>query len=185
MEDEKIIELFFKGLQEAIEETKKKYDSYCKSISINILNNKEDVEECVLDSYLKLWENIPPTRPNSLKAYLGKIVRNTSLNRAKQKNTKKYNSNLERTLTELDEILSDSKNIDDSLNEKILIDAINNFLKEESKENRVIFVKRYFYLKEIKEIAKEENKKENSVKSSLFRTRNKLKIYLEKEGINI
>lgn len=186
MEDEKIIDLFFKRSELAIEEIKNKYLNYCSSISYNILDNKEDVEECLADLYFSLWEAIPPNKPKNLKAYIGKITRNISINKFKCKRTQKHNNGeINIALSELEEIVSNNREIDESLNEEVLINHINNFLKEQTKTNRVIFVKRYFYLKSVKEIAKENLSSEESVKSSLFRTRNKLKIYLKKEGINI
>lgn len=186
MEDKDIIKLFFERSELALEEIGKKYSNYCNKIAYGILRNQEDVEECVNDSYFKVWESIPPNRPDLLSVFLGKIVRNTSLNKLKYYNTQKRSSGqIDLVLSEIEGIVSGVEDVESEVDKNILEDHINSFLRDESKENRVMFVKRYWYLKSISEIADECNVSESKVKSSLFRTRNRLKTYLTKEGVEI
>lgn len=186
MEDDKIIELYWKRSEAAVEETYKKYSSYCNSISFNILQNKEDAEECVNDAFKKAWDSIPPNRPQCLRAFLGKIVRNLSLNRLKSYRVEKRGSGrVNLALSELDECIPDKFSMETALSEKQLTQAINSFLKELPPKKRCVFVSRYWYMRPIKDIAKQYNMGVGMVKTTLFRLRKQLKVYLEKEGISL
>ncbi len=182
MEDSEIISLYFEREEDAIKETSNKYGNYCSTIAWNILGNKEEAEECVNDVYMKLWNSIPPNRPNKLSAYIGKITRNTAIDYVEKKSAKKRNNGqLDIILSELEECVY-INSLDDEFNEKLLIQYINSFLESLSFQNRNLFIKRYWYAYSIDEIAKEFKISKSKVKSILLRLRKKLKKHLEKEG---
>lgn len=183
MEDEKIIDLFWDRRETAIEETINKYNSYCLYIANNIINNIEDAKECVNDTYHAVWNKIPPTRPSNFKTFLGRITRNISLDRYDYNKAKKRNSQFDLLLSELEECIPALEDVEKKFFEGQLAKSISNFLRQCSEEQRIIFIRRYWYSDSIRDIAKEYKLNENNVKSILFRTRNKLKIYLEKEGM--
>ena len=182
MEDREIIELYFSRSEEAIEQTQRKYSKYCVSIAYNILNSYEDAKECENDAYSRVWDSVPPKRPNSLKAYIGRIVRNLSLDKYRANNAEKRGEgNISLVIDELHECLpSGEGNIADAV---ALRDALNAFLKSLPQESMRVFVRRYWYSSSIGEIAGEYSMSESKVKSLLFRTRKNLKSFLEKEGI--
>ena len=183
MEDGRIIELYFERSEDAIRETDKKYGGYCRKIAYNILYSAEDSEECVSDTYFKAWESIPPQRPNILSAFLGRITRNLALNRYAFLKAEKRKPKGEISLEELEGVLESKA--PDPLEEMILRDAINGFVASLSKESRMIFVRRYWYLDSIKEIARDYKIPEGTVKSILSRTKSKFVRYLKKEGIEL
>lgn len=184
MDDNNIIKLFWERSEEAIVETSKKYSNYCFTISYNILYNNEDAKECVNDTYLRAWNTIPPNRPNRLATFLGKITRNLSLNRYKYiKAGKRGFGQVELVLSELEACIPAPMDTEQIFDELVLTEAINKFLDNQKKIKRIVFIQRYWYLMPIKEIAEQNNMSESKVKSMLFRTRNELKVYLEKEGI--
>ncbi len=182
MEDNQIINLYYNRLEDAIKETSNKYENYCTTIAKNIIGNKEDVKECINDVYMKVWNSIPPNRPNHLKAYIAKITRNTAIDYIEKHNAKKRNNGeLDVILSELEECISVST-LEDDFNEKLLVQYINNFLNDLSAINRELFVKRYWYAYSIEEITKQYKMSKSKVKSILFRLRKKLKKQLEMEG---
>ena len=185
MEDKQIVELYWKRLENAIKETSLKYGRYCHYIANNILRNKEDAEECVNESYWRLWNTIPPHRPQNLKAYLGKITRNLSLHMwEKQRSKKRGGDSMELVLEELKDCIPDGNASVEQLTEQIVIElAFDTFLKELEVEQRRIFLARYWYFASIQEIASQYNMSESKVKMTLLRLRQKLKVVLEKEGI--
>ena len=179
MSDEEIIDLYWRSQEKAIYETDKKYGRYCNTISFNILQNKEETKECVNDTYLKVWNNIPPQRPNLLKAYIGKIARNLAINLYERKKAKKRDYTLEVALEELNECVLTSDSVEKEIDYNELIDALNNFLSKLPQEKRKIFIERYWYLYSIKEISLKNEISESNVKTILLRIRNQLKNYLE------
>lgn len=184
MDDEKIVELFLVRSEQAISETKDSYGAYCTKICSNILKSREDTEECVNDAYMKLWETIPPQRPRSLKAYLSKIIRNLALDRYEKNHTKKRGSGKADAVFEEIEQFYCSRS--DELADSIAIrDAVNHFLGTIDKQQRVLFVQRYWFFCTVKEIAKMNDLGESKVKMTLKRTRDDLRSYLQKEGIGI
>ena len=186
LEDKEIIELYFNRSQNAITETAKKYGKYCSYISYNILRNREDAEECANDTYLRAWNAIPPKSPECLSAYLGKITRNLSLNLLEKNGAKKRGSgNINDALDELGECISSPKSVESEIDNMLVTENINEFLSGLERETRIIFMRRYWYLSSIKEISSEYNITESKVKMSLFRTRNNLKQFLEKEGVTL
>jgi RNA polymerase sigma-70 factor (ECF subfamily) len=184
MDDNKIIELYWKRSESAISETANKYTKYCQYISFNILHNNEDVEECINETYLRLWHVIPPKYPENLSTFLGKIIRSISINKLKHYSAKKRGKgNVELLLSELEECIPSENNVEKTIEKKFLVEIINDFLSELPRIKRIIFVHRYWYVSSIREIAKEYNMTESKVKSMLFRVRKQFKNYLEKRGI--
>ena len=184
MDDEKIIELFLVRSEQAINETKNSYGGYCTKICSNILTNRQDAEECVNDAYMKLWDTIPPQKPRSLKAYLSKIIRNLALDRYEKNHAKKRGSGkTDAVFEEIEDFLPASG--DDIADSLALRDAINRFLIELEKEDRIIFVQRYWYFCQVKDIAMMRGLSVSNVKMTLKRTRDKLREYLQKEEIGI
>lgn len=186
MEDKKIVDLYWKRSETAISETARKYGRYCRYIAFNILHNDEDSEECVNDTYLRAWNSIPPHRPSVLKTFLGKITRNLSLDKYEHFNAKKRNNGqMPLIFEEIQECLPASVDTENIIEEMALTDILNRFLSSLSLEQRKIFMRRYWYLSPIKEIATEYGISESKVKMSLFRSRNELKKMLEKEGVMV
>ena len=184
MKDHEIIALYWERDEAAITATAEKYGSYCHSISYNILHSNEDAEECVNDAYLGAWRSIPPQRPECLSSYLGKIVRNLSLNRYKKYNAQKRGlGQVQGALSELEDCIPTGMDIEQMIEEKALVRYIEQFLYAQPKQKRNIFVRRYWYLCSIQEIAQTYGMSESKTISLLYRMRNKLKEYLEKEGI--
>ena len=183
MQDSKIIDLFFERSEQAITELSEKYEKLCKKISINILGNEEDALECINDSYLGVWNTIPPQRPDNLKYYLFRIVRNNSLKRFHSNTAEKRNSFYDVALQELQECLPDENTIERKLLSNEISDLLNSFLESQNKVNRIIFVRRYYFNDSIAEISKRVNMAENNVSVRLNRMRKSLKNHLEKEGI--
>lgn len=186
MEDSKIVELYLQRDENAIKETKIKYEKYCSYIANNILNSTLDTEECVNDTYLATWNSIPPNEPKSLRAYVGKIVRNIALNRYNANKAKKRSDSIEVVLDELNEVIGDSESDGRNLTDELTLKyALNTFVGSLKQETREIFVRRYWYLSSIKEIASDYRLKESKVKVTLLRTRELLREFLRKEGIVI
>ncbi len=183
MEDFEIIELFFCRNENAINETERKYGRYLLKIAYNILSNTEDSEECVNDTYIKAWNTIPPQKPNVLSSFLGKITRRLAIDIFRKKHAeKRTNSEFSISLSELDECIPDKFSTEIEFEYNQLTEKLNAFLSSLSKENRDIFICRYFYSDSIKEIASFFGTSESKIKSSLFRSRKTLKDQLEKEG---
>lgn len=186
MEDKQIVELYLNRDEKAIYETQIKYGKYCYSISYNILYNNEDVQECLNDTYLNTWNSIPPNRPSILSTYLGKIIRRLSIDLfRKRKAVKRSGSEYALSLDELEECVSNNIDSKDLVDEKILVETINEFLAKLSKTERNIFVCRYFYFDSINDICKRFNFNESKVKMSLKRTRDRLKDYLIMKGFTL
>lgn len=184
MEDSRIVELYWQRSEDAISETSKKYDKYCNHIAYNILYNSEDAEECVNDTYMRAWNAMPPHRPGRLSTFLGKITRNLALNKYKSGNRQKRGGGqTDLVLTELEECICTNGRVEDIVEEMALTDAINRFLSELPKMNRVVFVRRYWYMDSIKAISKQYGMNQNHVTTMLFRMRKDLKLYLESEEI--
>ena len=184
MEDQKIIDLYWDRDEDAILHTQRKYGGLCQKLAQNILGNREDAEECVNDAYLKVWESIPPQRPQSLVAFLSRVIRNISLDRYRHNHAEKRSRGADVMFSELEECLSDDSILDLSAEEGIA-DAVNRFLKTLDQENRILFVRRYYYMDSSEVLAKTFAINENTVRQRLFRTREKLKLFLEKEGIGL
>lgn len=185
MEDSHIVNLFFERSEQALTELSEKYEKLCRRISVNILGNEDDAQECINDSYLGLWNTIPPERPENLKYYLCRIVRNNAIKRYHANTALKRNSRYDVALQELEECLPDENSIEKVLSAAEITELIDSFLEYQKKENRIIFVRRYFFGDSITEIAERMKMSENNISVRLNRMRKSLKNHLEKEGIKI
>ena len=187
MSDDTIISLFNKRNERAIEETSRKYGNYCMTIAQSILRSEEDAEECVNDAYLAVWNAIPPESPVSLGAFVGRIVRNLALNRLRYITAEKRGGakgvNYDIVVDELsDAVPSDDGDIAD---EVALTHALDSFLTSIPPMQRMVFMRRYWYMRTEREIAKEYHITELNVRVILHRVRKKLAAHLEKEGISL
>lgn len=186
MEDSKIIELYFSRSEHAISETSAKYGNYLVCISRNILHNNEDAAECVNDTYLHTWNAIPPNQPSAFRVWLGKITRNLSIDCYKKKKTLKRGGNETNLLfSELEDCIPAPNNVEKIFEDNEIAKLISLFLRNQKPENRIIFLRRYWYGEQIARISERFSISESKIKSSLFRTRNQLRLFLEKEGVNL
>ena len=184
MEDEKIIELFFSRSESAITEISKKYGGICTQTSFNITSDWCDAEECVNDAYLGAWNSIPPQSPDPLRAYICRIVRNRSLKKLRANSAIKRGSQFEVSLSELEDCIPDNS-MDEQLSISELSAQINAFLAVLPKDDRLMFVKRYWFSESISELADAFGITENNVSVRLSRIRGKLHQYLNREEANI
>ena len=184
MEDKEIIKLFFNRDESALSHTDKCYGRYARFIAGNILPSPEDSEEAVNDAYVSLWQSIPPKKPESLKAYLARAVKNISLDKLRRQNaSKRCPWQMTCALEELSECLADNNTPESELDKRLLGEAVERFVTGLDKKSRVIFLRRYWYLCSIEEIASSEKMTKGSVKTALYRLRLKLKEQLEREGL--
>ena len=184
MTDAEIITLYWKRDEQAIGETARKYGTYCHSIAYHILTNQEDAEECVNDTWSGAWKAMPPYRPDSLSAFLGKITRRVSLKLLRNQNRiKRGSSTYIQALEELEESIPSGSSVEDVIAEHELTRMLNIFLDGLPDSEQKVFVCRYWYLDSISDICKRFGYSESKVKSMLFRTRRKLHDCLRKEGV--
>ena len=185
MDDNEIIDQLWARSESAINAINTKYYKYCRAIAYNILGNAEDADEVINDTYYRVWNAIPPERPNSLRAFIGRITRNLSFDRLeKAKAEKRGGGQFDALLSELEECIADSKDSFDAfIDTEAITTALNTFLSEQRTENRHIFVQRYWGAANIEEIAADFGMSVGKVKTILFRMRNKLREHLESEGI--
>ncbi len=184
MEDTQIIELYFKRDEAALQETNDKYGAYCFRIAKNILESREDSEECVNDTWGQAWKRIPPTVPESLKAFLGKIVRDISLSRYRANHAKKRFNAMDVMLEELDSCLPSDFDMEEIFEKKQLADLINAFLGTIPKEDRILFVRRYYYGDSLKDLAHDYGCRENYISQRMLKLRKKLRTCLQEKGCN-
>lgn len=180
MEDAAIIGLFFDRDQDAIRETDLKYGKKLTQLSVNITGSHPDSEECVNDTYLAAWKQIPPTRPENLSAYLCRIVRNLSYKVFRNSKAQKRSAEIVSLTDELCEVIPDSSASQPDCEE--LGHMIDAFLGTLDEDTQLLFVRRYFYADPLSALSALTGIGENSIATRLFRTRKKLKAYLEKEG---
>jgi len=180
MEDSDIIALYFARDEKAIDESERKYGALCRSVADRILDSAPDTEECVSDTWLRAWNVIPPERPRRLDAFFAKITRNFALDRWRTNHTKKKGGGIaELCLSELESSIPSA----DPIDRLLLRDLLNRFLRGLKPDAREIFLLRYWYFRTNAEIAERTGKSLAAVKISLYRTREELRKYLEKEGI--
>ncbi len=186
MEDSRIVQLYWDRNEQAIPATSEKYGNYCAPIARNILGNSEDTEECVNDTYLHAWNAMPPHRPAVLSTFLGKITRNLSFNRY-QHNTAQKRGGGETmvVLDELAEIVSDTERVEQVVDRRELVRAMNGFLGRLPSGKRSIFICRYWYFDSISDIALRFGKTENHISVILNRLRKKLHDYLCERGFEL
>ena len=185
MDDSKIIELFFERSEQAIVELSKKYGSLCVKVANNILNNRLDSEECVNDAYLGVWNTIPPQKPDSLLHYVCRIVRNLAIKKYHANTAAKRNSIYDVSLEELENCIPVSNSSEDEMDVREIARMIDSFLETLNKENRVMFVRRYWYSDSITDLATLFHTSKHNISVRLSRTREKLRKYLVKEGISL
>lgn len=182
MEDGAIIELYFARDQRAIEETGLKYGAYLTRVAVNVLDDREDAEECVNDTYLGAWRAMPPHRPQALRAFLGKLTRRISLNRLRERLAgKRGGGEALLALEELQDLIPAGSDPMEEAELRELTRALDSFLEGLPQPGRDIFLLRYWYFDSPKAIARLCGKSESAVKSSLHRTREKLRDYLKEE----
>ena len=178
-----IVNMYWERNEKAVEETQKKYGSFCYSVAYSILCNEEDAKESVNDTYLDAWNSIPPHKPSVLSAFLGKITRRISIDKWRNKNAvRRGGGQITDTLDELAECIPDSNGVEKQLEEKALNETINSFIKSLPEEEQKIFICRYWYLDSIKSISEQFGFSQSKVTSMLFRTREKLRKILMEEG---
>ncbi len=183
LSDETIIDLFFERSEEAIESAMDKYGVLLRSLVWNILGNREDVEECLNDTYLAVWNSIPPERPKYLKAYVCKIARNHALDRVREKNRAKRGSGQTNLLLdELSECLASEADTLRILENAEMAEVISEYLRGQTEQRRTIFIQRYFYASGLRDIAEEHDMTEGAVKSLMHRMRAELKEEFIKRG---
>jgi RNA polymerase sigma-70 factor (ECF subfamily) len=183
MTDTEIVKLFFERSEQAIEELAKKHGSAVARVVRNILGNAQDTEECVNDTYLGTWNAIPPHKPNPLRTFVCRIARNLATKKYHANTADKRNSQYDLALDELEDYLSDSDSVENAYEAQELKEAINGFLATLSYSDRFLFMRRYWYSDPVQDIAKMAHSTNNSVTVRLFRIREKLRLYLEKEGL--
>ena len=183
MDDDRIVELYWKRNESAIPETVTKYGSYLNSISYNILMNREDALECVNDTYHDAWNSMPPHRPSILSTFLGKITRRISIDRwRKYQATKRGGGEITLALEELEDCIAGTSDVEKEFERQELINLINRFLKSLPDIERRVFMCRYWYMDSIPSISKQFGFSQSKVTSMLHRTRGKLRAQLAKEG---
>ena len=180
MNDQAIIDLYFARNEQAIAETDKSYGRVCMQVSMNILKSRPDAEECLNDTYLKTWNAIPPARPHSLCAFVCRITRNLSLNRLRDLRREKRHKELTLSLDELEACIPAA--IEDS---NLLADLLNTFLEGLEKTDRVLFVGRYWYSYAIDDLASSMSLTKKAVYMRLYKTRERLRAYLEERGYRV
>ncbi|MBE6117383.1 MAG: sigma-70 family RNA polymerase sigma factor [Solobacterium sp.] len=186
MEDKEIVSLYLARDEDAIVQTDLKYGAYCRTIAFRILRDAEDVKECISDTWLKLWNSIPPVIPASLKHYAAKIIRNAAFDRYEADHTQKRgNGEIPVILDELAECIPSSVSVEEEVAEHELRRVINLFLRDEKERERNLFIRRYFHSETIEEIAVVYGMRKDAVASSLYRMRGRLKVYLENEGYSV
>ena len=183
MNDDAIVALYWQRDESAITVTPEKYNAYLMKIARNILNNTEDSEESVNDTYLAAWNSMPPQKPVVLSAYLGKITRRISISLFRKRNAdKRRDGEFALSLDEMEEVFTDHMEPEKEIEAKLLGELLNQFLRSLKPDERRTFIGRYYYMDPLKEVAAYCGMSESKAKTILFRTRVKLKEYLKKEG---
>ena len=180
MNDQEIISLYFDRNEQAIKETHTKYGKTCMQVSMNILHSRPDAEECVNDTYLKTWNSIPPTKPHSLCAFLCRIIRNLSLNRLQELTAAKRSRELTVSFEELEDCIP----LPDEQSPELAA-LLESFLREQSETDRVLFVGRYWFACSVEELAKRTGLTSKAIHMRVFRTRERLRAYLEGRGYRV
>ena len=184
MEDTGIIRLYEERKEQAISETKSKYAALCSKVAQKILGDPLDAEECVSDVLMQAWNAIPPARPENFPAFLTVLTRNAALTRYRDdRREKRGGGQVPVLLDELSECVAGSDDVEDTVDGRLLRDALSRFLDGLSADARTVFVRRYISMLPVAGIAAEYGLSESKVKVSLMRTRKKLKDYLRKEGL--
>lgn len=186
MDDNHIIELFFARDEGAIEAASREYGAYCAAIARGILADQGAAEECVNDTWLKCWQSIPPQRPKSLKGYAGRIARNLALSALRsEKAQKRGGGQVELALDELSEVVSGADTPEGALDRQALLAALDGFLAALSERDRNLFLRRYWYLDSVEQLAKRLRMSRTHVTTTLHRLRQRLRVHLQQEGFDV
>ena len=184
MEDEKIVDLYWARSEKAVSETAAKYGKYCRTIAFNILASEEDAEECLNDTWMKAWNSMPQNRPSRLAPYLGKLTRWLSLTRLRENNSlKRGGGELPLVLDELAEVLDSGVDIQRDLEIRELNLALRRLLDSLEKDERDVFLSRYWYMASVQEIAEKFGFSQSKVSTMLHRTRKKLLRQLKEDDL--
>ena len=186
MEDAEIVELYWARDEDAVGQTKTKYGAYLNRVAYNILSDLEDSQECVSDTLLAAWRSMPDNRPKNLRTYLGKITRQVSIDLYRRRNRmKRYASEYAISLEELGDSFTDGRTPEDELNARLLTETVNRFLRTLPDEACNAFIGRYYFFDSQQAVARYCGMSESKCKSLLYRTRQSLKAYLQKEGFDL
>ncbi len=185
MDDRQIIQLYWQRDERAVAETDRKYGAYCRAIAMNLLGERRDAEECVSDAYHQAWRSMPPQRPDCLRAWLGRVVRNLSLNRWQRARAKKRGGGMECLLSELEECVPSPRTVEGQLESERLGAVLSGWLHQLPREDRVLFVRRYWYGEALKDLARERGERAGRLAQRMYRLRAGLRRELEKEGITL
>ncbi len=185
MEDRQIIDLYWQRNEAAIAETGRKYGCYCNSIAMNLLENREDAEECVNDTWYQAWVRIPPARPKCLSVWLGCIVRRIAINLWHKNHAKKRDCALEILLSELEDCIPAPDTSMQAVQESALTQSIQKWLATLSAQERAVFIRRYWHGTSINALAAQLGLPAGRLTQQLFRLRQKLRTHLEQEGITV
>ena len=186
MEDEEIICLYWDRSEDAVAATSEKYGAYCTSIALRILGLLQDAEECVSDTWLRAWNAIPPEHPSRLRLWLGRITRNLSVDRLKERFAQKRGRGQGALLLEeLEQCVPDASRVEDAVDDAELARLIGAFLRAQRPDRRAAFVLRYYYAEPVAAVAKKLSMNENTAATVLFRMRKALRAHLEQEGVSL
>ena len=185
MENSQIIALYFKRDEAAISETAEKYGTFCHGIALNILSINADADECVNDTYLQAWNSIPPQKPGKLGAWLGKVVRNIAYDLWKRNHRKKRYAGMEQLLNELEDCIPSPATVEREIEEQELTEIINTWLASLSRNDRILFMRRYWNGETVAMLAQESGTSQANMAKRMYRLRQNLKSRLEKEGYSL
>ena len=185
MEDAAIVALYWERDEAAIAETDKKYGPYCRAIALNILSVREDAEECVSDSYYRAWSTMPPQRPDRLPPFLGRIVRNLSISRWRREHARKRYAGLESLLSGLEECLPGPAEVEEAIEGRELTRRIEAWLEGLGRDDRAVFLRRYWYGQEVRALARDWGVGPNQMAKRLQRLRKSLRQSLEQGGFTV
>ena len=183
MEDTAIIQLFFQRAEQAIVEVQQKYGSFCRTVAMNLLQQKEDAEECVNDTWQAAWQRIPPENPRMLGAFLGRITRNLAISRFRKNTAQMRSEGLTVLLSELEHCVPSSQSTEEAVDSILLGDYISKWLETLSADDRALFLRRYWFGESLRELSREVGTGEGHLAQKLYRLRLQLKKELEKEGV--
>jgi len=185
MQDAQIVELYWNRDERAISESDVHYGAYCRRIATNILTNREDAEEAVNDTWYRTWENVPPQRPASLSSFFGRIVRNLSISRYRANRAQKRHSGITALLSELDDCVASNVSTTQAFEGKLLAETIDRWLTSLPADDRILFLRRYWFGDAVNALAKECGITHNQMAQRMLRLRKALKSVLEQEGFDV
>lgn len=183
MEDTAIIQLFFQRAEQAIVEVQQKYGSFCRTVAMNLLQQKEDAEECVNDTWQAAWQRIPPENPRMLGAFLGRITRNLAISRFRKNTAQMRSEGLTVLLSELEHCVPSGQSTEEAVDSILLGDYISKWLESLSADDRALFLRRYWFGESLRELSREVGTGEGHLAQKLYRLRLQLKKALENEGV--